>query len=155
MNEVFETKHLQGKKISVYCNNGTEFAGLCTASSDAVIKILKEGEKDEMVISVANIFSYVIHGEGCTGGYSGLKVYVCKNLGISCFGRVKLSASPLKIEDMGCGVCKAKTVNGTGFNCDFGCVGAMEVIPSKVQKLLFDGMLVIKNQKEKPKDVGN
>ena len=109
-----------------------------------------------MVISVANIFSYVIHGGGCTGGYSGLKVYVCKNLGISCLGRVKLSAIPLKIEDMGCNVCKAKTVNGEGFNCDFGCVGALEVIPSKVQKMLFDGMLLIRNQKkEKNENVGN
>lgn len=155
MNEVFETKHLQGKKISVYCMNGAEFTGLCTAASNEVLKILRDGTKDEMVIAVANIFSYVIIGGGCSGGYSGLKVYVCKNLGISCFGRVKLSAMPLKIEDMGCDVCKAKTVNGTGFNCDFGCVGAMEVIPSKVQKLLFEGMTVVKNQKEKPKDVGN
>ena len=41
MSEVFETKHLQGKKISVYCNNGIEFSGLCTASSDTMIKILR------------------------------------------------------------------------------------------------------------------
>lgn len=149
MNELFETKHLQGKKISVFCTNGKEFVGLCTASSDNMIKILLEKAKDEMVIAVPNIFAYIIHGSGCTGGYTGIKVYVCKNDDISCIGRVKMSTVPLKIEDMGCNVCTAKTVNGVGYDCDFGCIGAMEVIPTKVQRILFDQMLNVRKKEKK------
>ena len=49
---------------------------------------------------------------------------------------------------MGCEVCNKKTAQGTGFKCDFGCIGAIEVLPSKVQRVLFDGMTVDRNKKK-------
>jgi hypothetical protein len=140
-------KHLSGKKIKIFCVNGKSVTGLCTGGSDDTVKILEDGKTDEMIVFVRNIFSYVIVGEGCTGGYSGLNVYVCKNEDINCKGRIKLSLNPITINDMGCKVCTAKTVEGTGFKCDFGNLGAMEVLPTNIQKVLFDGMLVEKNKK--------
>lgn len=139
-------KHLSGKKIKIYCLNGKSVSGLCTGATDDIVKILEDGKTDEMVIFIKNIFSYVVIGEGCSGGYSGLHVYVCKNENINCRGRVKLSLNPIHIEDMGCKVCMAKTSDGTGFHCDFGDLGAMEVLPSKIQRVLFDGMLIEKNK---------
>ena len=140
-------KHLSGKKIKVFCINGKSVSGVCTGATDDIVKILEDGKTDEMVIFVKNIFSYVIVGEGCTGGYSGLNVYVCKNENINCHGKIKLSLKPITISDMNCKVCTAKTSEGTGFNCDFGNLGPMEVLPSNIQKVLFDGMIVEKNKK--------
>lgn len=142
-------KHLSGKKLKIYCINGKCVSGLCTGANDEIIKILEDDKTDEMVVFIKNIFSYVVIGEGCTGGYSGLHVYVCKNENINCKGRIKLSLNPIQIQDMGCKVCFARTSEGDKFNCDFGDLGAMEVIPSSIQRILFDGMLVEKNKKVK------
>ncbi len=139
-------KHLTGKKVTIYCNSGKGFSGLITAASDDVIKIMPENKKDELVIFTKNIFAYVIIGEGASGGYSGLKVYICKNDDINCKGRVKLSVEETTIQDMGCAVCTSKTAAGVGYNCDFGCVGALEVLPSKLQRLLLNNMIVAKNE---------
>lgn len=138
-------KHLQGKKIKVTSINGNSVIGLVTGATDDIVKILVEGEQDETVIFVKNIFTYQIIGEGTTGGYSGLHVFACKNLAIGCKGKIKLSCKQNTIlQDMECEVPKQKTE----FVCDFGCLGEMEVLPSKVQKVLFDGMIK-KNIKEK------
>ena len=139
-------KHLQGKKLKVNSINGMEVFGLVTGATDELIKILIDTEKDETVILIKNIFTYKIVGEGVSGGFSGLKVFCCKNEEIGCKGRRKLSTKNVSIEDMGCEVCNAKTVAGTGFKCDFGCIGDMEVIPSNAQRVLFDGMLVEANK---------
>lgn len=144
-------KHLTGKKVTVYCQSGKGFTGVVTAGSDDVLKILPEGKTDELVIFAKNIFAYTIIGEGTTGGYSGLKVYVCKCDSINCKGRVKVSYNDTTINDMGCKVCTAKTVAGTGFKCDFGCIGALEVIPSNVQKILLNNMIVARNEKKNDK----
>jgi len=34
------------------------------------------------------------------------------------------------------------------FTCDFGCVGAIEVLPSQLQRVLFNGMVVDRNKKK-------
>ena len=116
--------------------------GLCTGSSDEEIRILKDGETDERCFPRALFPSYSIVGGGTTGGYSGLKVFICKNPAINCAGRCKMTSGNATILDMGCEVGKTKPE----FKCDFGCIGAMEVIPSQVQKVLFEGMLVDRNK---------
>lgn len=135
-------KHLTGKKLQINCNAGKSVIGLCTGGTDDIIKILPENKEDEMVIFIRNIFSYTIIGEGCSGGYSGLKVYMCKCADINCKGRLKLSCNCEDISEMGCEISKSSDKK---FKCEFGCLGAMEVIPSNVQKILFDGMIVCKN----------
>ena len=137
-------KHLSGKKLNVSCISGTTIIGLCTGATDEIIKILPKGAEDETVIFIKNVFSYTIIGGKTTGGYSGLKVYVCKNEDISCKGRIRLSMRELLITDMGCEVCRVKTADGKTIPCDFGCLGAMEILPSNVQSVFFDGMLVAK-----------
>ena len=140
-------KHLNGKRLKLWDSNGHLFEGLCTGASDEIVKLLKDGESDERHFFVRNIYSYVVVGEGTTGGYSGLKAYVCKNSSINCAGKCRISTKECHIEDMDCEVCRKKTAQGVGFKCDFGCIGAIEVIPSKVQKVLFDGMVVDRNVK--------
>lgn len=132
-------KHLNGKKLKIWDNVGNVFEGLCVGASDDIIKMMNENEKDERVFFVKNIFSYQVIGEGTTGGYSGLKAYVCKCDEVNCKGRVLLSSKECHISDMKCKVCESKKVN---FKCDFGSLGAIEVLPSRVQRILFEGMLV-------------
>ena len=138
-------KHLNGKRLKLWDSNGHVFEGLCTGASDDIVRLLKDGERDERVFFVKNIYSYAVVGGGVSGGYSGLKAYVCKNPAINCAGRCRISAAECHIDDMGCEVCRKKTAEGTGFGCDFGCVGAIEVLPSQVQRVLFDGMIVDRN----------
>ncbi len=137
-------KHLNGKRLKLWDSNGHLFEGLCTGASDEVVRLLKDGEKDERVFFVKNIYSYVVVGEGVSGGYSGLKAFVCKNPSINCAGRCRISMEESTIDDMGCAVRSANN----GFKCDFGCVGAIEVIPSQVQRVLFDGMTVDRNKRK-------
>lgn len=141
-------KHLNGKRLKLWDSNGHVFEGVCTGATDDVVKLLKDGESDERVFFVKNIYSYSVVGEGVSGGYSGLKAYVCKNPSINCNGRCLVSSRECHIEDMGCDVCGKKTAQGTGFRCDFGCIGAIEILPSKVQKVLFDGMRVDRNARK-------
>lgn len=138
-------KHLNGKRIKVWDSNGHLFEGICTGASDDVVRLLKDGEKDERVFFVKNIYSYVVVGEGVSGGYSGLKAFVCKNPSINCAGRCKISVDECKIGDM---ECEAPSSKGVEFTCDFGCVGAIEVLPSQVQRVLFNGMVVDRNKKK-------
>lgn len=139
-------KHLNGKRIKLWDINGHVYQGVCTGVSDDVIKMLKEDNKDERCFFIKNIFSYQVVGGGTTGGYSGLKVYICKNEMINCKGVVRISAKQCHIKDMGCDVCKAKTTQGVGLKCDFGCIGALQVLPSPVQRSLFQGMMVNRNK---------
>lgn len=136
-------KHLQGKKIKVKLTNGNCLLGIVTGATEEILKILSQNETDQQVIFIRNIFSYVVIGQGVTGGYSGLQVFACKNLNIGCKGRLKLSLNKnLKIQEMGCGACDK------GFKCDFGTLGQMQLLPSNVQKVLFDGLLKDNNKKE-------
>lgn len=139
-------KHLSGKKLEITMTTGEKISGLCTGGTDDMVKIMADGSKDETFVFIRNIFAYTIIGGGVAGGYSGLKVYLCKNADIGCQGRVKLSIDDETIASMGCNVINADTAAGRGFNCDFGCLGPMEVIPSNVQRVLFDKMLTIKNR---------
>jgi len=132
-------KHLNGKKIKINDNVGNSYIGLCTGASDEIIKMLLDNETDETVFFIKNIFSYVIIGEGVTGGYSGLKAYVCKNEHINCRGKVFISSKECHINEMNCEICNN---SNNKFKCDFGCIGAIEILPSKVQRVLFDGMMV-------------
>lgn len=136
-------KHLNGKKIQISDNIGNTFVGICTGANDDIIKLLLENEEDERVFFIKNIFSYVIIGGGVTGGYSGLKTYICKNDNINCKGRIKISSKECHINDMECPI---KEKDKTKFKCDFGCIGAIEVIPSRVQRILFEGMINCREQ---------
>ena len=109
-------KHLNGKRIKIWDSNGHLFEGVCTGASDDVVRLLKNGEKDERVFFVKNIYSYVVVGEGASGGYSGLKAFVCKNPSINCAGRCKVSVDECTIGDMECEACLSK---GKEFKCDF------------------------------------
>lgn len=142
-------KHLNGKKLSITCISGHTIQGLCTGATDELVKILIDNAHDETAIFVKNIFSYTIIGGKTTGGYSGIKVFICKNESISCKGIVRLSSRELTLDDMECPVHNAKSKTGETFNCDFACLGAMEVLPSGVQNILFDGMKVTKNKVKK------
>lgn len=136
-------KHLQGKKLKVKLSDGSCIIGVVTGATEEILKILSQNETDQQVIFIRNIFSYVVIGQGVTGGYSGLQVFACKNLNIGCKGRLKLSLNKnLKIQEMGCNVCDK------GFKCDFGTLGQMQLLPSNVQKVLFDGLLKDNNKKE-------
>lgn len=139
-------KQLNGKRIVFWDSNGHKFEGLCVGTSDEEVKILKDGETDERVFFIRNIFSYSIIGEGTTGGYSGLQVYACKNESVNCAGRVLISSKECQIVDMSCEVCTSN--RDKNFKCDFGCIGAMEVLPSRVQRVLFDGMKIDRNKKK-------
>ena len=141
-------KQLNGKRLKIWDVGGHSFEGLCTGTTDDEIRLLEDGKKDEIVFNMKNYFAYKIVGGGTTGGYSGLQAYVCKNPAINCVGRCMISSKPCHIEDMDCEVCKQKTSQGIGFKCDFGCVGAIEVLPSQVQRILFDGMVVDRNKKK-------
>lgn len=141
-------KHLNGKRIKIWDSNGHLFEGVCTGASDDIVRLLKDGERDERVFFVRNIYSYVVVGEGVSGGYSGLKAYVCKNPAINCAGRCRIASGECSITDMGCEAMNKKASRGEGFGCDFGCVGAIEVLPSQVQRVLFDGMTVDRNRRK-------
>lgn len=136
-------KHLQGKKVKVKSIDGSVVVGIVTGATEELLKILSQNETDEQVIFIRNIFSYVVIGQGVTGGFSGINVFACKNLNIGCKGKLLLSLNKsTKIQDMKCAVCDK------GFKCDFGTLGQMQVLPSKVQKVLFDGLLKDNNKKE-------
>lgn len=136
-------KHLNGKRLQIFDNFGNSYIGLCTGATEDIVKILVDNENDERVFFIKNIFSYIIVGEGTTGGYSGLKAYICKNDDINCKGRVLLTSNECHINDMNCPICNNSKTN---FKCDFGCIGAIEVLPSKVQKVLFEGMMVCREK---------
>jgi hypothetical protein len=136
-------KHLNGKRLKISDNVGNSYIGLCTGANDEIIKMLLDNETDEIVFFIKNIFSYVIIGEGTTGGYSGLKAFICKNENINCKGRVYISSKDCEIKDMNCEICNN---SNNKFKCDFGCIGAIEILPSKVQRVLFDGMFVSREQ---------
>lgn len=139
-------KHLQGKKVKITSVCGQCFQGVVTGATDDIVKILIENQTDQIVVFIKNIFSYQIIGEGVSGGFSGLNVFACKNLEIGCKGKIKISLrKDLNVQDMECEVCKQKTE----FVCDFGCLGQMQILPSKVQKILFDGLIKSNNTKEK------
>lgn len=133
-------KHLTGKKLEIISIGGGVAKGVVTGGTDDITKLLSEGDADETVIFDKNIFTYKIIGEGTTGGYSGLKLYACRCFEVGCAGRRKISSKSLTVADMGCDV---PNNGGTAFKCDFGCVGAIEVLPSKAQLILFDGMEVV------------
>ena len=139
MRRKIQMKHLNGKKLKIWDNIGNIFEGLCVGANDDIVKILNDKERDERVFFIKNIFSYQIVGEGTTGGYSGLKVYVCKNDEINCKGKVLLSSNECHIKDMKCDICNNPKIN---FKCDFGCIGALEILPTQVQRILFEGMVV-------------
>ena len=136
-------KHLNGKRIKINDNVGNSYEGVCTGANEEIVKLLLDNNTDEMVFFIKNIFSYVIVGEGTTGGYSGLKAYICKNEQINCKGRVYISSNECHIHDMNCEICNN---SNNKFKCDFGCIGAIEVLPSKVQKVLFEGMMVCREK---------
>lgn len=138
-------KHLTGKKLNITCTSGKSIIGLCTGATDEIIKILLDKETDETIVFIKNIFSYTIIGGKTTGGYSGLKVFICKNDILSCKGIIRLSKDNLTIDDMECPIHVAKKKVGEDFKCDFACLGAMEVLPSPVQAIFFEGMKVNKN----------
>lgn len=136
-------KHLNGKRIKINDNVGNSYEGVCTGANEDIVKLLLDNNPDEMVFFIKNIFSYVVVGEGTTGGYSGLKAYICKNEQINCKGRVYISSKECHINDMNCEICNN---SNNKFKCDFGCIGAIEVLPSKVQRVLFDGMFVSREE---------
>ena len=142
-------KLLQGKKIKICSVGGKEYIGNVIGANDDLVRILVDGEEDELVIYIKNIYSYQIIGEGTSGGYSGLNVWACKNDSIGCKGKTLLSCKTCDISDMNCPIQEKKTVVGKGFNCDFGNLGPMEVIPSKAQKILFEGLMKENKGKKK------
>jgi len=141
-------KQLNGKRLKIWDCNGHVFEGLCTGSTDDCVRLLQDGGKDEITFNMKGYFAYQIVGGGVTGGYSGLQAYVCKNPSINCAGRCLLSSNPCHIEDMNCEVYKKSNAQGHGFVCDFGSIGAMEIIPPQVQRVLFDGMVVDRNKRK-------
>ena len=141
-------KQYNGKRLKIWAANGLMFEGICTGADDEFVRLLPEGETDEIAIHVHNIFAHSVVGEGVSGGYSGLKTYVCKNTMLNCMGKCLVSSKECTLADMNCEICRKHTEDGTGFKCDFGCVGAIEVLPSKVQRVLFDGMIADRNKKK-------
>ena len=142
-------KHLQGKKVQIVSNGGVSYIGIVTGSTDDIVKILCENQTDETVIFIKNIFSYKIIGQGVSGGFSGIQVFACKNENIGCKGKIYLSKKKsTTIQNMNCEICKAKTVAGIGFKCDFGTLGDLQVLPSKVQGVLFQGLIKDNNIKK-------
>ena len=131
-------KQYQGKKIKVVSINGEVLEGLCCGANDSIVKILVPGEKDTRNVFVRNIYHYTVEGIGAGDGYSGIQLFVCKNEGIGCKGRRKLSASKLELKDLGCEAIKTQKMD-----CDFGCVGNIENVPSRALKVLLDGMIKI------------
>lgn len=127
-------KQYQGKKLKVVSINGESVSGICHGATDELVKILPDGEKDVRVIFTRNIFYYTVDGENLSDGFSGIKLYICKNDDLGCPGRRKLSSHPLTIKDLGCEAIPDKP------KCDFGCVGNIEIIPSRALRVLLDGM---------------
>lgn len=130
-------KQYQGKKIKITSINGETVSGICCGATDDIVKVLPEGEKDVKVIFLRNVYYYSVEGENIGDGFSGIKLYVCKNDELGCPGRRKLSLAPLTVKDLGCEQVPEKP------KCDFGCVGGIEVIPSRALRVLLDGMLKI------------
>ncbi len=139
-------EQLNGKRIMVVDCTGASTTGLCTGCADDRIKMVPDHHSDERVIFLRNVVCYEVVGGGTTGGYCGIKVFVCKNDAINCKGRVLLSQEGSHITDMGCQMIGRTDVK---FKCDFMNLGAMEVLPPQVQRTLFNGMTVIR---EKNKD---
>lgn len=135
-------KNLNGKKIKIWDMNGNLYEGLCTGSSDDIIKMMISDSKDERIFFIKNIFAYEVVGEGTSGGYSGLNVYICKNDEINCKGKILISTKENHIKDMKCEICN----KNTDFKCNFYCLGALEVIPSKIQRILLDDILFSKQE---------
>lgn len=131
-------KQFQGKKIKVVSINGDAVEGLCCGATDSIIKVLVNGEKDARAIFTRNIFWYSVEGLGAEDGFSGIRLFVCKNEGIGCKGRRKLSNRELTLHDMGCEANKSLEMD-----CDFGCIGNIETVPSRALRVLLDGMMKI------------
>jgi hypothetical protein len=47
---------------------------------------------------------------------------------------------------MGCEV--ISNPKAKAFRCDFGCIGPVEILPSRVQRSLFDGMTVDRRERK-------
>jgi len=138
-------EQLNGKRIMVVDCTGAQTKGLCTGCSEDFIKIVPDCHSDERVFLMRSVVSYEVVGGGVTGGYSGLKTFICKNEEINCAGRVMLGLDGSHITDMGCPAIAGK---GAKFKCDFACIGAMEVIPPQVQRALFGGMVAERGKKK-------
>jgi len=131
-------KQFQGKKIKVVSINGEFVEGLCCGANDSVVKVLVEGEKDVRAIFLNNIYWYSVAGLGIEDGFSGIQLFVCKNEGIGCKGRRKLSRKELSLKDMECEAIKSQKMD-----CDFGCIGNIESVPSRALRVLLDGMIKV------------
>ena len=143
-------KFLQGKKIKIKTVDGKESYGLVTGATENLIKILNNNDTDQQVFFTNNIISYKIYGQGISGGRSGLYIFACKNMNINCKGKLLVSTNKSStICDMKCKVCKSKTIIGEGFKCDFGTLGEMQMMPSKLQRVLFDGLIKENNKVKK------
>lgn len=131
-------KQFQGKNIKIVSIKGEVVEGLCCGATDSLVKVLVPGEKDARMVFISNIYWCSVEGMGIEDGFSGIQLFVCKNEGIGCKGRRKLSLSKLKIEDMGCEAIKKQNME-----CDFGCIGCIETIPSRALRVLLDGMMKV------------
>lgn len=143
-------RQYQGKKITVESINGKIITGVHCGLADDILRILpdptpdKPDEKREIKnIRVENIFSYSVEGEGVNEGYSGVCLYVCKNDALGCRGRQKLSVKKQVLSDMGCEAIKSPNFKVKETPCDFGCVGNIEIVPSKALRVFLDGMMKI------------
>ncbi len=130
-------KQYQGKRIKIVSISGETVVGICHGSTDEIVKVLPDGERDVKAVFLRNIFYYSVEGEGLGDGMSGIKLYVCKNDELGCPGRRRLSAHEQTVADLGCEAVPRKP------KCDFGCVGCIEVIPSRALRVLLEGMTKI------------
>ena len=131
-------KQYQGKKIKIVSINGEVLEGICCGANDSIVKIMIPGEKDVRNVFLRNIYHYTVEGIGIEDGYSGIQLFVCKNEGIGCKGRRKLSVSKLELKDLGC-----EAIKNQKMDCDFGCVGNIENVPARALRVLLDGMLKV------------
>lgn len=134
----FKLKQFQGKKIKVVSINGETIEGVCCGANDSIVKVLVHGEKDVRAIFLKNIFWYSVEGLGIEDGFSGIKLFVCKNEGIGCKGRRKLSFTDIDLQNMGC-----EAIKNQKMDCDFGCIGNIETVPVKALRVLLDGMMKV------------
>lgn len=131
-------KQYQGKKIKIVSINGEALEGVCCGANDSIVKVLVDGEKDARAVFLRNIYWYSVEGIGMEDGFSGIRLFVCKNESIGCKGRRKLSCANLALKDMECEVIKTKKME-----CDFGCIGNIESVPARALRVLLDGMMKI------------
>ena len=129
---VLKMMQYQGKRINVFSVNGERVSGVCMGATDDIVKIKVEDEPDVRAVFIRNIYYYTVDGLGDDDGVSGLRLFMCRNPGV-CPGIKKLSIRDINIGDMGCEASDKK-------GCDFGCIGSLERIPSRVLRPLLSGM---------------